>query len=331
MTIPAKYPVMQGWNLLLNDLDIDPSEVLQLAELPKELFSKPNATISKRNYFKLWHVLDLLNQKQELALKYTQVFSIETFDAPLFASICSPNLNIALQRLQKFKPLIGPVVLDLDITPTSTTLSINTLDAEDSIPHSMAMCELVFFTLLARTATRTQIVPLKIYTPTERTCKKAYHEFFGCKIKHGNTIKLVFSAEDANRPFLTENAGMWRFFEPELQNRLSKLSEKDDIRQRVKSALLELLPSGQVSIDMVAKSLAMSKRTLQRKLSADKVTYQNILNETRKELAQYYLTESTTSFMEIAFLLGFQEATSFYRAFSSWTGKTPEQYRIMRY
>lgn len=331
MTTPAKYPMMQGWNLLLNDLDIDPSEVLQLAELPKDLFNKSNATITKRNYFKLWHVLDLLSKNQELGLKYAQAFSIEGFDAPMFASVCSPNLNVALERLQKFKPLIAPMRLKLDINAETTSLTVETLDNADKISHTMAMCELVFFIQLTRTTTRDHIVPVEIYTPAECKNKDAYKMFFGTKVQQSDKLKLVFSATDAQKPFLTENNSMWQFFEPELKNRLSKLSENDNIKQRVKSALLELLPSGQASIDMVAKALAMSKRTLQRKLSTDNVTYQSILNETRKELAQYYLTQSTTSFMEIAFLLGFQEATSFYRAFSSWTGKTPEQYRIMQY
>ncbi len=77
----------------------------------------------------------------------------------------------------------------------------------------------------------------------------------------------------------------------------------------------------------VAAELAMSTRTLHRQLRAQGASYQEILNSTREQLARHYLRNPSLSAAEIAFLLGYEETSSFYRAFQSWTGETPEQVR----
>ena len=118
-------------------------------------------------------------------------------------------------------------------------------------------------------------------------------------------------------------------FEPELKKRLSDLKKDATVSQRVKSALLEMLPSGESSMEEVAATLAMSKRTLQRKLSAEDVNFQMVLSNTRKELAHHYLVNSTMSQAEISYLLGFQDTNSFIRAYSAWTGSSPGQYRSL--
>ena len=140
-------------------------------------------------------------------------------------------------------------------------------------------------------------------------------------------MSLSFSAESAALPFITENRQMWEFFEPGLKKRLSELTVKDDFSSRVHSALLELLPAGQSSVDIVASRLAVSKRTLQRRLSDEQTNFQKVLNSVREELASYYLKSSTLNHTQISFLLGFSEPNSFYRAFHDWTGSTPETVR----
>ena len=120
---------------------------------------------------------------------------------------------------------------------------------------------------------------------------------------------------------------MWNYFEPELTKRLADLEIDDSTSARVRSALAELLPSGETTIDDVARELGISKRTLQRKLKEEKTTFQKQLNSTRESLAVHYLSNTDITTNEIAFLLGYQELNSFLRAFSLWTGKTVSEYR----
>jgi AraC-like DNA-binding protein len=80
----------------------------------------------------------------------------------------------------------------------------------------------------------------------------------------------------------------------------------------------------------IARKLALSTRTLQRRIEAEGTTYQQVLDDTRTDLARHYLQNTALSVAEIAFLLGFSEPNSFYRAFRAWTGTTPDAVRRPR-
>ena len=120
---------------------------------------------------------------------------------------------------------------------------------------------------------------------------------------------------------------MWEFFEEDLKKRLSDLNESATTEERVQATLLELLPSGGASIGEVAKKLGTSARTLQRRLKVEDSSFQTVLDNTREALAKHYLKTSAMTGAEISFLLGFEDPNSFFRAFNTWTGTTPERAR----
>ena len=80
-------------------------------------------------------------------------------------------------------------------------------------------------------------------------------------------------------------------------------------------------------IDALARELAMSSRTLQRRLAAERVSYQELLDDVRKQAAARYLAEPTLAICEVAYLVGYSEPAPFHRAFRRWYGMTPENFR----
>ena len=117
------------------------------------------------------------------------------------------------------------------------------------------------------------------------------------------------------------------FFEPELKKRLSEMDNDDTFSAKVRSVLVEILPAGKSGVEDVANHLGMSKRSLQRKLKEEDTTFQKQLNHVRELLAKNYLQNTQLSSEEIAYLLGYQDLNSFFRAFSLWTGKTITEYK----
>ncbi|UZP68125.1 AraC family transcriptional regulator [Desulfovibrio mangrovi] len=324
----TRFTVDSSWKMLLADLGIGETALLRLAGLPVDLFSRQGATLEVDDYFSFWRGLEQFAGEKELALLIGQAISPEMFNPALFASFCSPDLNTAMKRMQQYKPLCGPMNLTLEIDEVATSVTVDCAGYCKRIPASLGAMDAVFFTQLARMGTRHRITPTEVvfaHTPADR---KAYEEFFGVPVTVGDVYRTTFSAEDASMPFLSENHGMWEFFEPALNKRLSELEEGASTSARVRSLLLEMLPRGESSVDDAAGYLAMSKRTLQRKLTDERQSFQGILKATRKDLAEYYLSNSTIPQGEISFLLGFQDTNSFTRAFSNWTGQTPGQYRL---
>jgi AraC-like DNA-binding protein len=323
----TRFAVHMSWKLLILDMGYAPADVLSLARLPGDLFARSDASLSPAQFFDLWRGLEQAAGSDELALKLAQVMSVEAFDPALFACLCSPDLNTALERLAQYKRLIGPLNMVVDIQAEQTRVTLTCYGHTEPIPRSLGVSELVFFTQLARLATRERIEPLAASVPKLPVDVVAYKAYLGCALGTSEQIQITFSAQDARRPFLTENMAMWAAFEPGLNQRLSALETQASMRERVRAVLLEALPAGSCSIDAVAKRLAVSKRSLQRQLAEESVGFQEVLSEVRQALARHYLSRTDISAGEISWLLGFQESNSFIRAFRGWTGTTPAAYR----
>jgi AraC-like DNA-binding protein len=327
MTSHKKFTVDLGWQVLAKDLNVALPDLLRHAHLPLDLLSRTSPTLTVEEYYRLWDSLGQLMGASTAALRVGQTVSVEAFSPPLFASFCSPNLNVALARLAQYKPLIGPLRLELAQDARGTTVSVSGLPDDVPAPTSLLAMELVFLVHLARLATRTHIRPLAVYMSVLTTDPAPYAAFFGVPITHAEGSGLTFAAVDAQRPFLTANDAMWSIFKPELRTRLHQLQTDAPFRKRVRACLMEILASGACAMADVAERLAVSTRTLQRKLAEEGTTFQQELNSLREELARHYLAASHYSGAEISFLLGYQDPNSFFRAFHSWTGQTPEAVR----
>lgn len=323
----TRFAVQPGWLVMLRDMGIAPADLLVHAGLPADLFARDDGWLTPDEYFRLWHGMEAALGPQALPVAVGRAVSVESFDPAMFASLCSPNLQVALVRLAEFKRLIGPMELTVDVRESRTDIRVDCYGYERPLPRSLGASEFTFLTQLARLATRHQVCPLSVELVTLPADPRACEQFLGCRLRRGDANRMSFSAADAARPFLTENAGMWQVFEPALRQRLSRLERGASIRERVRVALLDMLPAGRSALDDVAGRLAMSRRSLQRHLADESVSFQDVLDDTRRDLAHHYLVQSPISTGEISFLLGFRDANSFLRAFKNWTGSTPGAFR----
>lgn len=319
-----------GWRTLLKDAGLQPENILRKAGLPDSLFSGEKRNLSTDEYFRFWRALEVEANDAAFPLRLVEKLSAEVFDPPLFAALCSSNMMQAVQRLARYKQLIAPMVLAITVDSTGIlALSPRWLSGAAGIPISLQVAELAFLLRLLRLATREPVNALNVVLPPLPSEAQARHfsRFFGTDVQYGEKAAICFSAADALRPFLTVNEGMWQVFEPELQRRLSQLDESASTAERVRAVLLELLPGNEATIEKTALRLGMSKRTLQRRLEDEGENFRALINACRENLARHYLRNTRLSGYEIAFLLGFEDPNSFYRAFMAWTGQTPEAVR----
>lgn len=330
MTRNRSFYLDIGWQALLKDFGLQPGLILRRAALPEDLFSREDHGLSTDEYFRFWRALDAEAADPMFAIRIVEAVSAEAFSPPLFAALCSANLMQAVQRLAKYKQLVAPMSLDVGVSRAGElTVSPRWLMEQTDIPASLQVAEVAFFLRLARLATREPVNAQHVVLqelPTS-TYARRYETFFGTTPQRGTHASITFKATDALRPFLTANEGMWRVFEPDLRRRLSELDMTASTAERVRAVLLELLPSNAATIERAAERLGMSKRTLQRRLEDEGDNFRALVNATRESLARHYLGNTSMSSGEIAFLLGFEDPNSFYRAFQDWTGQTPDSAR----
>lgn len=324
------YALDTSWRTLLRDLGLRPADVLRRAGLADDLLQQPAVRLAPEEYYRFWQSLEAESGDHLLPIRLCQAVRTESFSPALFAALCSPNLLVALERIAKYKTLVGPMRLLVAEERGAVTCEIVWLDAPLVPPPSLVITELLFFASVARMGTRELLRPIEVTTTQLPAPLAPYEEFLGAPLLRGPRHRLVFAAADATRPFLTSNEPLWAAFEPELRQRLADLEAAVTTSRRVRAALLEGLPSGLVAMRDIAQKLALSPRTLQRRVESEGTSFQQLLRETRQALARHYLEHTALPAAEISFLLGFDEPNSFFRAFRAWTGTTPDRVRQAR-
>lgn len=323
-----RFTVGPSGRALLADLGVNLADVLRRAELPMVVYTQETAELSAAQYYAFWRALDQETGDPLLPIRIGRALRAEVFDPPLFSAFCSPNLSVAAARLRTYKKLIGPLRLGVDDSGGVTTIEMRWPDGERA-PDVLMLMELIFWVALVRIATRDEVRPLRFAAPVDPAPAQAaaYREYLGVPIEHAAVPAVTFSRADAERPFLTANDRMWEYFEPGLRRRLIEFETEPSTTELVRQALLRLLPAGAATIDTVARELAISVRTLQRRLQLETTSFHAVLRDTREALARHYLSTSRMSAGEISYLLGYDDTNSFYRAFHAWTGRTPDQMR----
>ena len=318
--IDGRYADMLAWH----GLDIE--AVLRKAQLPGDVFKHKTVTMSEENYFRFLDAVGSLMEDPALPIRIATTNKIENFSPPIFASYCSKNADVCVERLARYKRLIGPMVMKVNKAESETTVLFTTEDEINELPQFLVETEFAFLVGMIRRTTREGINPIRIQM-RQPVDNEAFNGFFTIKAEKSEENSITFRNADMQIPFISYDDAMWNYFEPELAKRLAELDVDDSTSARVRSALTELLPSGASAIEDVAEKLGLSKRTLQRKLTEENTTFQKQLNSTREMLAIHYIRNTDMNTNDIAFLLGYQEINSFLRAFTIWTGQGISEYR----
>ena len=320
------FQLDRSFRLILQEFGLSEHAILRRAQLPADLLARDAPPLPCSNFFALWNAMEAEAAMPDFVVKLVEGFRAEAFHPLLFASLSSTSFRVAARRISHYKRLIGPMALQLDEQSDAMELEMR-FQTPEVPPPSLAAFEMMFLIQLARMGTRARVCAVDLELPSHYEHIDEVAAFAGVRPRVGTRTAVRLTATDVDLPFLTENAAMWEMFEPTLRKRLSDLETSASTAARVRAVLLEALPAGESSMEQVARKLATSKRTLQRRLRQEDTTFQEILNETRESLARHYLSRTTLLGAEISYLLGFEDPNSFFRAFHHWTGQTTEQVR----
>ncbi|MEO0740495.1 MAG: AraC family transcriptional regulator ligand-binding domain-containing protein [Bacteroidota bacterium] len=324
MAVSYRLPTAVG--LFLREVGLVPAHVLRRAGLAADLLGREAPAVTGGEYHRLWTAIGEEGGERLIGLDLGRLAAQEVLSPPLIAALASPDLATAAQRLAQYKALIGPIRLTTDADADGLALRMRGVGF--GLPPALALFEVAYWVYFARRATREPVVPRRIELLARPADAVAVEEALGCRVRTGPDVRVTFAEVDAWRPFLTADAEAWRFYEPVLQERLADLEQGASLTERVHATLVEMLPSGRGAVDEVAQALALSPRSLQRHLRREGTTFQKTLARTRETLALHYLRATEITTTEVAFLLGYDDPNSFFRAFRSWTGTTPERARL---
>ncbi len=158
---------------------------------------------------------------------------------------------------------------------------------------------------------------------------QAYRNLLGVSPQFdSDTTALLLKPEELDFPLSQADPVLHQLIRQHLDN-MQRLTDLE-LPGYVSNLLRDLLPQGRVTVDQVAECMAMSRRTLQRRLNDSGTTFQTVLNETRQKMAQRYLRDSHLQVTQLSDLLGYSDLSAFSRAFTRWFGVPPSRWADVR-
>jgi AraC-like DNA-binding protein len=312
----------------LEELGVRPRDVLRCAGLPIALFDQERILVTTQELFALYRGLAEASRDAAIGLKLGTAHRVERYDPICIAAISSRSFRDALERLARYKRLTCPEELVVREHGDDCRVRLRWLLAEETEPPLLVDLAFSWLTAIARRGTCGRIDPRRIELRAASGKREMYEEHFGCEVRLGTRQNaIVFARADIDRPFLTHNADLLAVIAPQLDAELERTAESRAIGDQVKGILKPLLAGRRPAIGDVARELALSPRTLQRRLTESGLTFQQLMQDARRELARHYLLHSSMELSETAYLLGYEYAHSFFRAFQQWEGTPPGAWR----
>jgi AraC-like DNA-binding protein len=315
----------------LEELDVSPAAVLRRAGLPVELLDQTRILLTTEEFFRLYNAIHVVSGDPSIGLKIASEERIERYNPTAIAALYSRSFRDALQRIARYKRLTCPEDIRITEGRKECTVEFIWLLAEEAEPPTLIDVCFAWVLTIARRGLGRNICPVRVELKRPEANLRLYEKYFGCGVKFGaRHNRLIFHADDVAQNFLTHNPDLLELVAPQLEAELTQQLADKSLQEQVKGVLKKFLAGQRPRLEDVARELRLSARTLQRRLLTERMTFQNLVEEARREMAQHYLLQSSLELNETAYLLGYEDPNSFIRAFHQWEGTSPGEWRSSR-
>ncbi len=309
----------------LKSIGMSMENILKKAGIPNILWKEEIQFSTEEYYLFLKEIDEVITDEQILAI--SNVDNLNMFIPSFFAALSSKNGLEGLKRLAKYKKLIGPVFLEIKEFEEIVQVQYFFEQKEKELPRFAILNEQLLLMNLLNKGIGKGIMPISVTSPFEYG--KFLSKEMNITVNKGVQNEIIFSMKDLKKPFLTANNIMVEYLEPQLKQKLSEIENQisKTFTARVQKKLFQLIPGGQFSLENIAEEFGISTRTVQRNLAVENIKFNQVVKNVQKIMTLNYLESKELSIDEIAYLVGYTETSSFYRAFKGWTGKTVSQYQ----
>ena len=241
--------------------------------------------------------------------------------------LTSGSVGEGIKQLKRYFRLVGaPVTFDIREDEDPIIVMVSAADNTLSIEFSVSLGVLHF-----REEAESRYDPEFIAFAHKLDDVAEVERILECEVRSpapwsGWTLKR--SAWDL--PLRRRDSQLQKLLEKQADEMIGRIPAVDGVGFDVRRALTKRVAGGEVTITSVARELATTPRTLQRRLAAAGLSFQDLVEQTRQEIAEKYLTNVSLSIAEVSYLLGYSEPSALHRAFKRWKGMTPQEFREAR-
>jgi len=312
----------------LDELGVSVEAVLRGADLPLGLFDQARIYLETPQFFALWASIAEVSGDPAIGLKLGDEQRVERYDPIAISSLYTRSFRDAIERAARYKQLLCPEKIRLTARGDECAVLFEWTMAKETEPAMLTDMCFAWVQAIGRRGTGRRVSPIRVEFARSPANRELYEKHFGCPVRfRAGRNALVFDRTGVDQPFLTYNPDLLAALAPQLEEELQYQKKQENPVEQVKSTLKRILAGQRPDVAQVARELGQSARTLQRRLAEADRTFQEVLAEARQELAKHYLLHSGRELNETAYLLGYADANSFFRAFQQWEGVSPGRWR----
>ena len=316
------------WRLLQHH-GLDADDVFREAGLDPGMMSESRARFADSNTSAAWLAAARLIDNPCFGLLAAGQWRPTDLHALGCAFLASRTLRVGIQRLVRYSAVVDPRFrFEERLDGDRLRLSYRITHPERPEVPALQDARLAVVFSLCREAHGADFSAAEVcVTHPAPSCRGDYFGLFRCPVRFdAPQPELVLDRALAEAPLPAASRELAVANDAILADYFRTL-DGSDVVARVKTVIIEHLPSGAPSAESVAKDLFMSARTLNRRLSDMQTSFSETLEAVRRELAEQYINDPSLSLQEISFLLGFSEQSAFSRAYRRWTGQSPSAVR----
>lgn len=321
LTARAVRPVLEG----LKALGADVSALLREAAmepLPADL----DARVPHASMMALWDAA--ARRDDAVGLHVAEAAPLSAFDVHAYAVLSSPTLGDAYRRASRYQRLVHDAT-ELTLDEGDPAVLRHALPGGRPVARQAAEFLLAVYVRLGRVAAGWDWSPVEVRFAHAAPGNAAeVGRFFASPVRFdAGENAILLSRALLDTPSARADPALLAILDRYAAHLLAKRPEDASTSGRVRAHLREALADGDSSSVGAARALGTSVRTLGRRLAAEGTSFGDVLDRLRRERALALLADDRNGVAEVAFLLGFAELSSFYRAFRRWTGSAPAAYR----
>ncbi|HEY9819069.1 MAG TPA: AraC family transcriptional regulator [Candidatus Obscuribacterales bacterium] len=312
--------------------DIDKNALLRSIGIEPDNPIDPAQMVSDTAYYALLEQVAIAeNNGTTLPLRAGAAMRCDDYGAFGLAWKSATNLRGSYERAERYARLLTSVsTYEVEMVDQGALMHLHRAGERRLGMRLSNEATIASIVSISRQVSTTVFKPLAVYFKHPAPNVIENHEvYFGCAV-HFDADKdaLLVSHESLQTANQLGDESISKFFDTHLEAELSKLADVNSLEQRIRIHVSRCLSEGVPTISDVAGHFSMSGRTLQRRLLDLGYSYQTLVDESGRQLAERLLQQTDYSLAEVAFMTGFSEQSAFTRAFKRWSGQTPRSFRI---
>ena len=305
--------------------------LLEKTGISPETLNEADARIPLSKYHLLYKTAVELSKDPAFILKTAEQYEPEHFGILDNMLKCCKNIYEANHQRERFYRLMA-TQYQISFVRNDNDFSIlfTPEDQQSYFPNSEEALSVEYITSYKKLTERT-ILPLEVhYTFSKPSYYEEYLRIFQCPVLFDqNQTCMIFDLKVEDIPITTYNSYLNSFLTQHASEKLEKLNALVDstFSNKISKIIMEEMSKGEVSIEKVADRMFSTRKNIYVKLKEEGTSFSELLQNIRKELAKSYLNQRDLSITDIAYILGYSERSTFYRAFKKWYDQTPKEYR----